>query len=144
MALPKHRVTTHPGEMLLEEYLKPLGVTQKEFAAHIGVSPQRVNEIVRGKRGVSPMTAWLFAGALGTTPEYWLNLQKTYALWHAARDSLDWQKVHPIAQDVPDSPIGYPDLSEQRVSGLNALREDGTQSRAEETQRGTEKDRGRE
>ncbi len=80
MALPKHRVTTHPGEMLLEEYLKPLGVTQKEFAAHIGVPPQRINEIVRGKRGVSPMTAWLFAGALGTTPEYWLNLQLGYDL----------------------------------------------------------------
>ena len=80
MRLPSNRVTTHPGEMLLEEYLKPMGITQKEFAAHIGVPPQRINEIVRQKRGVTPMTAWLFSGALGTTPELWLNLQLAYDL----------------------------------------------------------------
>jgi addiction module HigA family antidote len=72
---PKHRVPTHPGMILLEEFLRPLGVTQVDFAAHIGVSTQRVNEIVRGKRGVSPQTAWLFAQALGTTPQFWTNLQ---------------------------------------------------------------------
>jgi len=77
--LPKRRIPSHPGEILLEDFLKPLGVTQLEFAEHIGVPLQRVNEIVRGKRGVSPETAWLFAGALGTTPEFWINLQ-------AARD----------------------------------------------------------
>jgi len=73
--LPKNRIPTHPGEILLEEFLAPLGVTQKQFAKHIGVPVQRVNEIVRGKRGVSPTTAWLFANALGTTPEFWMNLQ---------------------------------------------------------------------
>jgi addiction module HigA family antidote len=77
---PKNRTPSHPGEILLEEFLKPLGVTQVDFAAHIGVPLQRVNEIVRRKRGVSPATAWLFAGALGTTPEFWINLQAAYDL----------------------------------------------------------------
>jgi addiction module HigA family antidote len=77
---PKHRTPSHPGEILREEFLKPLGVTQVDFAAHLGVPLQRVNEIVRGKRGVSPETAWLFSGALGTTPEFWINLQAAYDL----------------------------------------------------------------
>jgi addiction module HigA family antidote len=50
------------------------------FAEHIGVPVQRINEIVRGKRGITPETAWLFAGALGTSPEFWLNLQSNYDL----------------------------------------------------------------
>lgn len=77
---PKNRIPSHPGEILLEEFLTPLGVTQVAFAAHIGVPLQRVNEIVREKRGVSPATAWLFSGALGTTPEFWINLQAAYDL----------------------------------------------------------------
>ena len=70
----------HPGEILLEEFLEPLEVSQVAFAKHIGVSVQRVNEIVRGKRGVTPDTAWLFSQALGTTPEFWINLQANYDL----------------------------------------------------------------
>ena len=77
---PKRRVPTHPGKILLGEFLVPLGITQVELAAHIGVSVQRVNEIVRGKRGVSPETAWLFAQALGTAPEFWTNLQVQHDL----------------------------------------------------------------
>lgn len=77
---PKHRIPIHPGKILLEEFLVPLGVTQVELAAHIGVSIQRVNEIVRGKRGVSPETAWILAQALGTTPEFWMNLQLQHDL----------------------------------------------------------------
>jgi addiction module HigA family antidote len=77
---PTHRVPTHPGEILLEEFLKPLGHTQVRFAAHIGVPVQRINEIVRGKRGITPETAWLFSQAFGTTPEFWLNLQAAYDL----------------------------------------------------------------
>ena len=77
---PRDRVPTHPGEVLREEFLTPLGITQVDFAEHIGVPVQRVNEIVRGKRGVSPETAWLFAGALETSPEFWLNLQRGFDL----------------------------------------------------------------
>lgn len=78
--LPKNRIPTHPGEILLEEFLVPMNVSQVAFAAHIGVPTQRVNEIVRGKRGVTPETAWLFAEALGTSPEFWLNLQTNFDL----------------------------------------------------------------
>jgi addiction module HigA family antidote len=78
--LPKNRIPHHPGEILREEFLAPLGVTQVDFAQHIGVPLQRVNEIVRGKRGVSPETAWLFSAAFGTTPEFWINLQAAHDL----------------------------------------------------------------
>lgn len=78
--LPENRIPTHPGEILLEEFLVPMNVSQVAFAAHIGVPTQRVNEIVRGKRGVTPETAWLFAEALGTSPEFWLNLQTNFDL----------------------------------------------------------------
>jgi len=78
--LPENRVPTHPGEILLEEFLNPLGLTQVALADHIGVPVQRVNEVVNGKRGVTPETAWLLAGALGTTPEFWINLQSAYDL----------------------------------------------------------------
>ena len=78
--LPRNRVPTHPGEVLLEDCLKPLGTTQVALAAHIGVSVQRVNELVKGKRGITPGTAWLLAQALGTTPEFWVNLQTNYDL----------------------------------------------------------------
>ena len=78
--LPENRIPTHPGEILLEEFIQPLGLIQVAFAAHLGVSTQRINEIIRGKRGVTPQTAWLFAQALGTTPEFWLNLQMYYDL----------------------------------------------------------------
>jgi addiction module HigA family antidote len=78
--LPENRISTHPGAILLEEFLIPLGISQVTFARHIGVPVQRVNEIVRGKRGVTPETAWLFAQALGTSPEFWANLQMAYEL----------------------------------------------------------------
>ena len=76
------RNPTHPGEMLLEEFLKPMGISQVAFAHHIGVSFKRINEIVRGKRAITPETAWLFAQALGTSPQFWMNLQTTYDLVH--------------------------------------------------------------
>jgi addiction module HigA family antidote len=77
---PRDRIPTHPGEILLEEFLKPKGLTQVAVANHIDVPVQRINELVRGKRGVTPSTAWLLAGAFGTTPEFWLNLQSHYDL----------------------------------------------------------------
>lgn len=78
--LPKNRIPTHPGEILLEEFLKPLGVSQVALAEHLDIPVQRINELVRGKRGVTPETAWLLAGALGTTPEFWINLQANHDL----------------------------------------------------------------
>jgi addiction module HigA family antidote len=78
--IPSHRTPTHPGEILLEEFLVPMGITQVQLAAHIGVPTQRVNELVRGKRGVTPDTAWLLSKAFSTSPEFWLNLQSIYDL----------------------------------------------------------------
>lgn len=77
---PTKRVPIHPGEILLEDFLKPLGATQVELARHVGVSVQRINEIVRGKRGVTAETAWLLSYAFGTTPEFWTNLQTHHDL----------------------------------------------------------------
>jgi len=81
--LPENRIPTHPGEVLLEEFLNPMDLSQVAFAEHIGVPVQRVNEIVRGKRGITPETAWLFAQAFGTSPEFWLNLQTNHDLAHS-------------------------------------------------------------
>ena len=81
IVLPKHRTPTHPGEVLLAEYLVPLELTQVALADHIGVSVQRINELVRGKRGITPQTAWLLSQALGTTPQFWVSLQGNYDLW---------------------------------------------------------------
>jgi addiction module HigA family antidote len=78
--IPKNRVPTHPGEVLLEEFLRPLGISQVRFARHLGIPLQRVNEIIRGKRGVTPETAWLLAQALSTSPEFWVNLQSLHDL----------------------------------------------------------------
>jgi addiction module HigA family antidote len=78
--IPENRIPTHPGEILLEEFLKPLELTQVALAKHLGIPTQRINEIVRGKRGITPETAWLFAQAFGTTPQFWLNLQIQYDL----------------------------------------------------------------
>jgi antitoxin HigA-1 len=77
---PTKRVPVHPGEILLEECLKPLDATRVELARHLGISVQRINEIVRGKRGVTVETAWLLSYAFGTTPEFWTSLQTHHDL----------------------------------------------------------------
>lgn len=81
--LPENRAPTHPGEMLLHEFLEPMEMTQAEFARRIGVSYVRVNELVHGRRGVTADTALRFAQLLGTTADFWLNMQTGWDLWHA-------------------------------------------------------------
>lgn len=83
--LPTHRAPTHPGEMLAAEFLAPLGMTQVELAERIGVPFQRVNQIVRQKRAVTPDTALRLARLFGTTAELWLNLQQAWDLYDATR-----------------------------------------------------------
>ena len=78
--LPDKRTTTHPGQVLLYDFLEPLEVSQSEFARHLDVPVQRINELVKGKRGVTPDTAWLLSKSLGTTPEFWMNLQVAFEL----------------------------------------------------------------
>jgi antitoxin HigA-1 len=87
--IPEHRIPTHPGVILSNEFLVPLGISQVALAAHLRVPVQRINELVRGKRGVTPQTAWLLASALNTTPEFWLNLQS----------------AHDLAQSRPSEPV---------------------------------------
>jgi addiction module HigA family antidote len=83
--LPKHRPPTHPGAMLLEEFLIPLGISQSEFAKRIGVSFVRLNAIVNGRRGVTPNTALRLQQATGMDAEFWLGLQSDWELWHELR-----------------------------------------------------------
>lgn len=90
----QRRTPTHPGVVLLEEFLGPMGLTQMDLARHLGVPIQRINEIVRGRRGVSAGTAWLFSQALGTTPEFWMNLQVSHDLV-ACRPSRRVGKLQP-------------------------------------------------
>lgn len=81
--IPTNGPPTHPGEMLLEEFLKPLGMTQADLAEKIGVSYPRVNELVRGKRGVTPDTALRLERLFGMEAQFWLNLQLAWDLYHA-------------------------------------------------------------
>lgn len=78
--LPINRAPTHPGEMLLEEFLRPFGISQSEFATRLGVSFPRLNEISHGKRGVTPDTALRLARVLGMSADFWLGLQQDWDL----------------------------------------------------------------
>ena len=84
--IPTHGAPTHPGEMLLEEFLIPMGLTQRELAEGIRVPYQRVNELVNGRRGVTPHTALRLAKFFGTSPEVWMSLQLRWDLYHARRE----------------------------------------------------------
>jgi antitoxin HigA-1 len=81
--LPKKRPPTHPGEMLLEEFIKPLELTQTELAQRLGVSYPRLNEIIKARRSVTPDTALRLSHVLGMSADFWLGLQQDWDLWHA-------------------------------------------------------------
>lgn len=91
--LPRNREPTHPGEMLLEEFLTPMALTQTAFARHLGWTYARVNEIVHGKRGISAETALSLGDAFGMESEFWLNLQRDWDLWRAQKHH---KKVAPL------------------------------------------------
>jgi antitoxin HigA-1 len=98
--IPTHRPPTHPGEVLTEDYLKPLGMTQVQLAERIRVPFQRVNTIVKGHRGITPDTALRLAKLFGTTPDFWLNLQQAWDLYEAlhAKDAADvLETIKPVA-----------------------------------------------
>lgn len=96
MRIPTDRMPTPPGEMLLEEFLKPLGMTQRDLAQRIGVSYVRLNEIINGRRGITPSTALRFARAFGTSPMFWLNGQLALDLYRAAHDEEEIREVERI------------------------------------------------
>lgn len=80
MSLPENRIPNHPGEILLEEFLVPMHISQAALARHLGISSQRINAIVHGKRPITATIAWLLAQAFNTTPEFWMRLQINYDL----------------------------------------------------------------
>ena len=86
--LPRNRPPTHPGKMLLAEFIEPMGLTQKEFANHLNWTYARLNEIINEHRGISVDSALSLADAFNMEPEFWLNLQHNWDLWHALR----WHK----------------------------------------------------
>ncbi len=90
--VPTGRSPTHPGEMLLTEFLEPMGLTQKQLADGIHVPYQRINEIVNGKRGVTPSTALRLAKFFGVSSDFWLNLQLRWDVYHVQQqegESID-------------------------------------------------------
>lgn len=93
MKLPRNRMPSHPGEILLRDFLNPMGLTQKELAEHLGWTYARVNEIVNGKRGVSANTALALSEAFETSAGFWLNLQNNYDLSQAKQKH---RKVKPL------------------------------------------------
>lgn len=81
--LPKFRIATHPGAILQEEFLEPMGLTQAMLARSLGIPLNRVNEVVRGKRGITPQSALLLAAYFKNSPEFWMNLQMAHDLSRA-------------------------------------------------------------
>jgi addiction module HigA family antidote len=96
--LPKNRRPATPGVVFLEDFLVPLGLTQKEAARRLKVSYPRMNEIINGKRTVTPETALRFAKLTGTEAEFWLNLQQAVDLWDALRSdqAADVEEIEPV------------------------------------------------
>jgi len=91
---PTHRAPTHPGEMLLEEFLNPMNLSQRDLADGIRVPYQRVNELVNGRRGITPATALRLARFFGTSPDLWMNLQLRWDLFHAqAAEAQDLNRI---------------------------------------------------
>ena len=86
--IPKNRKPTHPGEILLEEFLKPMGLSQLELARRMNVPIQRVNTLINGKRDVTAETAILLSRVLKTSSEFWMNLQVAFDLFEA-QESLE-------------------------------------------------------
>ena len=98
MRIPTHRSPTHPGEMLLEEFLVPMGLTQRELANAIHVPYQRINELVNGRRGMTPSTALRLARFFGVSADFWMTLQLRWDLYYATRkESKQLELIQPRA-----------------------------------------------
>jgi antitoxin HigA-1 len=96
--VPTNRPPTHPGEMLLEEFLNPMGMTQRELADSIRVPYQRINEIVNGRRGVTPGTALRLAKFFSMSAGFWMNLQLRWDLYHAQRaEAEELETIQPLS-----------------------------------------------
>lgn len=96
--IPTHRTPTHPGEMLLEEFLRPMEITQRELADAIHVPYQRINQIINGKRGITPSTALRLAKFFGVSADFWMNIQLRWDLYFAMKsEEKTLLTIHPVA-----------------------------------------------
>jgi len=95
--LPKQRRPNHPGEIIKKEYLQPLNMTQQQLADALGITRVRVNEIILGKRKVTPDTAFRLAKLFNTTPGFWMNLQNNLDMWKTLQNKKkEYDKIHPL------------------------------------------------
>ena len=99
--VPTNRTPTHPGEMLLEEFLDPMGISQRDLADNIHVPYQRINEIVNGRRGITPSTALRLAKFFDMSADFWMNLQLRWDLYFAQQDESNvLESIHPYSAAV--------------------------------------------
>ncbi|MCP4678259.1 MAG: HigA family addiction module antidote protein [Deltaproteobacteria bacterium] len=98
--VPKFRIPTHPGEMLLEEFLTPMSISQRELSEAIHVPYQRINEIINGKRGITPSTALRLARYFGVSEGFWMNLQLRFDLYRAKRlEEKELKDIRPFSPE---------------------------------------------
>ncbi len=96
--VPVNREPTHPGEMLVKEFLDPMGITQRDLADGIRVPYQRVNEIVNGRRGITASTALRLAKYFGNSEEFWMVLQLRWDLYQARKSQVsDLGEIQPLS-----------------------------------------------
>lgn len=102
MRMPTNRPPIHPGEILLEEFMKPYGMTQTEIARRIGVSRKHISEVVNGRKGISTDMALRLSRLFGTSPELWLNGQIAWDVWHAMRSekAYKFEAIEPVVTSV--------------------------------------------
>ena len=93
MKIPKYRPPTHPGEILLKDFLEPMGITQRQLADAIHVPYQRINELVNQKRGITPSTAIRLSKFFGNSSQFWLNLQQNWELYHVIKEEEEELKT---------------------------------------------------
>ena len=113
--IPTHGPPTHPGEMLSEEFLKPMGLSQTELAEKMGVSYPRVNELIHGKRGITPDTALRLEKLFGMEAQFWLNLQLAWDLYHAAHSPAA-KEIRKIKCLIPEASIGSSRIVTNRIT----------------------------
>ena len=99
--IPSHRLPSHPGEMLLEEFLKPMGLSQQDLARSIRVPYQRINELVNKRRGMTPATALRLSRYFSNTPDFWMNLQLRWDLCRAqTEEAAILKQIKPMKHAV--------------------------------------------
>jgi antitoxin HigA-1 len=99
--LPKNRQPTHPGEIIRYEYLDELNMTQQQLADSIGITRVRINEIILGKRSITPDTAFRLAKLFNTTPEFWIGLQTNFDMWNTLQKrKKEYETIQPLKSEV--------------------------------------------